>query len=130
MTTVYECPQQRREVLTASGETMSRKDAEALGYTIAPYADLVAPSARIATKHPEYTDLVRLPPFGLAVTDTTARTLGFAVSQAAAVPRTGVQSNAKSAWRSSIYALAEALQPVAATLPPARKSVVATPASH
>jgi hypothetical protein len=115
MTTVYECPQQRRDVLTASGESMSRQDAEALGYTIAPYADLVAPSARIATQHPEYSDLVRLPPFGLTVTDATARTLGFAVSHAAAVPRSGAQSDPESAWRSSIYALSEARQRPAAT---------------
>ncbi|MEE4417305.1 hypothetical protein, partial [Klebsiella pneumoniae] len=111
MTTVYEYPEQRRNVLTASGESMSRQDAEALGYTIAPYADLVAQSARIATRHPEYTDLVCLPPFGLAVQPNTARSMGFTVSTITAAPTRAVVSsrpNPQAEWRAAVSRLPEA----------------------
>ncbi|MEK9282819.1 hypothetical protein MTR72_24845 [Bradyrhizobium sp. ISRA442] len=117
MTTVYEHPEQRRSVLTASGESMSRVDAEALGYAIAPYADLVAQSARIATRHPEYTDLVSLPPFGLTVQPGTAKALGFSVSKVTAASPRAVPSrpDPKASWRSSVYALTEAQERPAAT---------------
>ena len=115
MTTVYECPEHRRVVLTASGERMPRSEAEALSYTIAPYADLVERSARVAVAHPEHADIVSLPPFGLTVASDTAKRMGFAVSQTAAKPRATSPGDVKSAWRSSIFALDEARERPAAT---------------
>lgn len=116
MTTVYEHPGQRRNVLTASGESMSRADAEALGYTIAAYADLVAPSERIATRHPEHLDLMALPPFGLMVTADTAKLMGFAVSQTPAKQRAVSGSDQKASWRSAILAAPEAKDRPSATV--------------
>jgi hypothetical protein len=115
MATVYEAPENRHKVLTASGEMMPREDAKAFGYTIAPYADLIAPSERIATAHPEHGDLVCLPPFGMLVTAGTARQMGFAVSQISAAPRVSSKPDPKSAWRSSIFALNEARERPGAT---------------
>jgi|GEM_PF-3560898 len=115
MTTVFEHPEARREVLTSSGETMPRLDAEALGYAISPYADLVEQSARIAVRHPEHTDLVSLPPFGLVTTERAAKAMGFAVSQVSAAPPTAPSNDPKSAWRSAIFTSPEARERPSAT---------------
>jgi hypothetical protein len=115
MTIVYQHPDSRREVVTASGEHMSRDDAEALGYTIAPYLDLVAPSKRLATRHPEYSDLVSLPPFGLTATVDSAKSMGFAVSKIAAAPRASTRPDPRAAWRSAIMKLADANERPSAT---------------
>lgn len=118
MTTVYNDPEGGREVLTASGERMWREDAEALGYTIAPYTDLVAPSERIAATHPEFSDLVTLPPFGYMVTTATAKQMGFAVSKIAS-PRVTTappsRPDPQSTWRSAIMTSPEAKERPAAT---------------
>ena len=116
MTIVYKHPEGHGAVLTASGEQMSRVDAEALGYTVAPYVDLVAPSARFAARHPEYSDLAILPPFGLTVTDQTARAMGFALSAlplaSAAKPS---RPDPQASWRSTIMKLADANKRPSAT---------------
>ncbi|WP_407194295.1 hypothetical protein [Bradyrhizobium sp. STM 3566] len=114
-TVVYTHPEARREVLTSSGEPMSRADAKALGYTIAPYADLVEPSARIAVRHPEHLDLVSLPPFGLVTTAQAAKTMGFVVSQIATVPRAVSRPDPKASWRSAIFTSPEAKERPSAT---------------
>ena len=115
MTIVYEHPESRRELLTAAGAPISRADAEALDYTVKPYAELLEPSQRIATTHGTHTDLVSLPPFGLLVTATGAKRAGFTVSQIAATQRATPTPDPKSAWRSSIFALSEAQERPAAT---------------
>ncbi|MHC2521675.1 hypothetical protein [Bradyrhizobium diazoefficiens] len=115
MTVVYKHPEGRGAVLTASGEHMWRADAEALGYTVAPYVDLVAPSARFATRHPEYSDLAILPPFGLTVTNQTARAMGFALSALPLASAKPSRADPKAAWRSAIMKLAEANERSSAT---------------
>lgn len=117
MTTVYEHPCTRREVLTASGESMSRDDADTFGYTVAAYVELVSPAERIATRHPDHFDLAILPPFGLAVPDQTARALGFAVSAIATAPPAKIAgSHPKREWRSAILTLPEANERSAAAV--------------
>lgn len=115
MTTVYQHPGARREVFTASGEHMSRSDAEALGYTVAPYVDLVAPSARIAVRHPEYADLATLPPFGLTVTTEAAKSMGFALSGLSRASAKPSRTDPQTAWRSAIMKLADANERPSAT---------------
>jgi hypothetical protein len=115
MVTVYEKLDNRREVLTASGEVMPRSEAAALGYTVAPYAELVPASERIATTHAEHVDLVRVPPFGMLVTAATAKSAGFVVSQVEAPPRASMRENPRSSWRSAIMALPEARDRTSAT---------------
>ncbi|MDA9498431.1 hypothetical protein [Bradyrhizobium sp. CCBAU 11357] len=107
MTTVYTHPASRRDVLLSSGETMSRADAEALGYDIAPYTDLLKPNERIATRHSDHLDLAVLPPFGLTVTETTAKTMGFAITKDGA-KRNALRSDASAAWRTAIFTSPEA----------------------
>ena len=110
MTIVYDHPESRHEVITAAGQTMSRKDATAKGFTIAPYADLVPAAARVAVAHPHHNDLVSLPPFNLPVMRSTARELGFTVSMTTtsspAVTASHVDPN--KAWRAAIYRMPEA----------------------
>ncbi|MEY9184552.1 hypothetical protein [Bradyrhizobium sp. USDA 313] len=118
MTTVYTHPASRRDVLLASGETMSRADAEALGYVIAQYADLLKPNERIATRHSEHLDLAVLPPFGLTVTETTAKTMGFAITKDGA-KRTALRSDSSAAWRTAIFT-----SPVAKDRPAATAELV------
>lgn len=110
MTKVYEHPESRGEVLTATGQTMSRKDATAQEFTIAPYAELVPAAARIATQHPEHADLVTVPPFNLAVMPSTARDMGFTVSKVAAShsPATPSRPNPERVWRATIIRSPEA----------------------
>jgi hypothetical protein len=106
MNIAYEHPESRREVILPNGQIMTRGEASLQDYTVKPYAELVAPASRVATMHPVHTDLVTVPPFGLAVLPGTAKAMGFTVSTAA--PRVQAsQANPERTWRTAVMQLPE-----------------------
>lgn len=105
MKTAFQHPAHRREVVLPDGYTMTRAEAEAKGYTVAPWP-YTAASDKIATVHPHKQGLAVLQ-HGVVVTEETAKAIGYAVKERASAVAPAPLSPHR-AWRAAIVSSAEA----------------------